>query len=303
MGSQTVLSVGQRSFNVISATYDRITTLFKGFTIAEKIAFLTVVMIFVVALGAPMFSPYDPAGPHYESSLAGPSVDFPLGTDLTGRDVLSRMIYGARVSLLVGIVAITIAIGIGVPLGSIAGYVGGWIDEAIMRMFDILIAFPALVLALGLVGSLGPSLRNIIIVIGVVYSPQYARLIRGEVLSVKEEEYVEAAKNTGLSNAKILGRHVIPNSFGPVIVQGTFHVATAIIFEASLSFLGLGIQPPTPSWGIMISSGRQYLSQAWWLTTFPGLAIVATVLSFNILGDALQDRFDPRSAVMEGQDT
>lgn len=245
-------------------------------------------------------APYDPTQPHYDSTLAGPSIEHLMGTDLTGRDIFSRVLAGARISLLVGLFAVGLAMVIGVPIGSVAGYSGGWIDEALMRTTDVMISFPALVLALALVGALGPNIRNVILVIGIVYSPQYARLIRGQVLSIKQEEYVEAAENTGLGDMQILFKHVIPNSFAPVFVQATFHVATAIIFEASLSFLGLGVQPPTPTWGVLIADGRNYLPDQWWISTFPGIAIFITVLALNLLGDGLRDEFDPRSATEGG---
>lgn len=268
--------------------------------LSAKVSFWIVAAIVVLAVGAPLVAPYGPAQPDYDASLTGPSADHPLGTDLTGRDVLSRILFGARISLLVGVVAVGMAVAIGVPIGAVAGFVGGWVDEALMRLMDIMMSFPSLVLALALVGALGANLRNVILVIGIVYTPQYARLIRGDVLSVKEEEYVEAAKNTGLSDVKILGKHVIPNAFTPVLVQGTFHVATAIIFEASLSFLGLGVQPPTATWGVMIADGRGYLPDQWWISTFPGLAIMVTVMTFNLLGDGLRDELDPRSATEGG---
>lgn len=267
---------------------------------SAQLAFVVVVLLVGVAVAAPVVAPYDPSEPHYDHSLEEPSSTFPLGTDLTGRDVFSRLLFGARISLAVGVVAVSMAILIGVPIGSVAGYLGGWADEGLMRLMDVLIAFPALVLALALVGALGPSLRNVILIIGVVYSPQYARLIRGSVLSVKEETYVEAARTTGVSHPTILFKHVVPNALGPVLVQATFHTATAILFEAALSFLGLGLQPPTATWGVMIADGRAYLPDQWWISTFPGIAIMITVLSFNLLGDGLRDEFDPRSATRGG---
>jgi peptide/nickel transport system permease protein len=245
-------------------------------------------------------APYNPTQPDYGATLASPSLDHLMGTDLTGRDIFSRVLAGARISLLVGVFAVGLAMLIGVPIGSVAGYSGGWVDEALMRTTDVMISFPALVLALALVGALGPNIRNVILVIGIVYSPQYARLIRGQVLSIKQEEYVEAAENTGLGDMQILFKHVIPNSFAPVFVQATFHVATAIIFEASLSFLGLGVQPPTPTWGVLIAEGRNYLPESWWISTFPGIAIFVMVLALNLLGDGLRDEFDPRSATEGG---
>ena len=256
--------------------------------------------VVVVAILAPVIAPYGPAEPDYGASLVGPSMQHPMGTDLTGRDVFSRVLFGARTSLIVGVVAVAMAVAIGVPLGSIAGYLGGWTDDFIMRSMDVLISVPALVLGLALVGAIGASLENIIFVIGVVYSPQYARLIRGSVLSVKDEEVAEATENIGFGHLTILGREIIPNAMSPVLVQATYHVATAIILEASLSFLGLGVQPPRPTWGVMISNGQEYLPSEWWISTFPGLAIMITVLSFNVFGDGLQDVADPRSETEAG---
>ncbi|RLM88547.1 ABC transporter permease [Halobellus sp. Atlit-38R] len=266
---------------------------------SAQISFVLVVGVIVTAIAAPLLAPYDPAHQDYAASLSPPSVDHPLGTDLTGRDILSRLIFGARASLAVGIVAVGMAIAIGVPLGSFAGYVGGWTDEVIMRMMDMVISIPALVLGLAIVGTLGAGLINVIGVVAIVYSPQYARLIRGSVLSEKEEDYVTAAENTGLRDSALLVKHILPNAVTPVLVQATYHVATAIILEASLSFLGLGVQPPTATWGVMIASGRQYLPAEWWISTFPGFAIMITVLAFNILGDGLRDEFDPRSVTQQ----
>jgi len=268
---------------------------------AARVSLWLIVGLVFVAVFADFIAPYDPTEPDYAASVQGPSLEHPMGTDLTGRDILSRIIHGARISLLVGVVAVSIAVAAGVTIGSIAGYRGGYVDEILMRGVDIMISFPSLILALAIVGAVGANLQNIILVIALVYTPQYARLIRGDVLSVKEEEFVEAARGTGLSELKVLWKHVIPNAFTPVFVQGTFHVATAIIFEASLSFLGLGVQPPTPTWGVLIADGRQYLPEGWWISTFPGLAIMFTVLAFNIFGDGLRDEIDPQSeATQEG---
>lgn len=273
---------------------------YRRLDLSARVAFWLVVLIVGVAITAPLVAPYDPSEPHYTHSLEEPSKAFPLGTDLYGRDVLSRLLFGARISLLVGVVAVAMAVTIGVPVGSLAGYLGGWLDETLMRLMDIVIAFPALVLALALVGAIGQGLENVILVIGIVYAPQYARLIRGNVLSVKEETYVEAARNTGVGHVTILFKHIVPNAIGPVLVQATFHTATAILFEASLSFLGLGVQPPKPTWGVMIANGRDFLPERWWISTFPGIAIMLTVLSFNVLGDGLRDEFDPRSKTEGG---
>lgn len=300
MATQTP-TVEQRPFlERLRDVFDRMTDVYGRLDTSAKASLWIVLGIVSLAVAAPLIAPYGPAEPNYDASLVGPSVDHPLGTDLTGRDVFSRILYGARISLLVGVVAVAMAVSIGVPIGAVAGYIGGWVDETLMRLMDIMMSFPSLVLALALVGALGPNLRNVILVIGIVYTPQYARLIRGSVLSVKEEEFVEAAENTGLGDVKILFKHVIPNAFTPVLVQGTFHVATAIIFEASLSFLGLGVQPPTATWGVMIADGRSYLPDQWWISTFPGLAIMTTVMTFNLLGDGLRDELDPRSATEGG---
>lgn len=282
---------------------DRVTWfagIYDRMNISGKISLWILVVIVLMAIFAPVIAPYEPAAQGTGPSLAGPSVDHPMGTDLFGRDILTRLIFGSRVSLLVGTVAVGIAISIGVPLGSFAGFVGGVTDEVIMRFMDMIMSVPALVLGLAIVGTLGASLGNVIAVIAIVYSPQYARVIRGSVLSVKEEDYVEAAENTGVGELSILVKHILPNAFTPVLVQATYHVATAIIIEASLSFLGLGVQPPTSTWGVMIASGRQYLPGEWWISVFPGLAIMITVLAFNILGDGLRDEFDPQSVTEAG---
>ncbi len=273
----------------------RFLRLYSNLDFSARVSLWMIVFVVFLAVFADFIAPYDPTAPNYAASLEGPSLAHPMGTDLTGRDILSRVIHGARISLLVGVVAVSMAVAAGVTIGSIAGYRGGYVDEVLMRGVDVMISFPSLILALAIVGAVGASLQNIIIVIAIVYTPQYARLIRGDVLSVKEEEFVEAARGTGLSELKVLRKHVIPNAFTPVFVQATFHVATAIIFEASLSFLGLGVQPPTPTWGVLIADGRQYLPEGWWISTFPGLAIMFTVLAFNIFGDGLRDEIDPQS--------
>lgn len=261
---------------------------------AGRASLWLIALLVATAALAPVVAPYGPIEENYDQSLQSPSLDHPAGTDLTGRDVLSRMIFGTRVSLAVGVGAVLLGVLLGVPIGSIGGYYGGWIDEIAMRSMDVVISFPALVLALAIIGVVGGSLWNLILVIGVVFSPQYARLIHGEVLSIKESEYVEAAEGIGLGNLSILWRHVLPNAIGPVIVQATFHVALAIIIEASLSFLGLGVQPPQPTWGVMIADGRRYLPEEWWISVFPGFAIMITVLAFNLLGDGLREVYDPQ---------
>lgn len=269
--------------------------IYSRMNISTRVSLWIVVLVILVGLFPGQLAPYGPNEQIPEDSLEGPSLEHPLGTDLFGRDVLSRIIFGVRISLLVGTVAVGIAIAIGVPMGSLAGYIGGWFDEAVMRVIDMMMSLPSLVLALAIAAVLGASITNVIVVIAIAYSPSYARLIRGSVLSVKEEDYIKAAESTGLGQLSILVKHILPNAMTPVLVQATYHVATAIIFEASLSFLGLGVQPPTATLGAMISNGRGFLPEEWWISTFPGLLIMVTVIAFNILGDGLRDEFDPRS--------
>lgn len=226
--------------------------------------------------------------------LQGPSGAHWLGTDEFGRDILARLIHGARVSLKVGILAVGLSIIVGGILGAISGFYGGTIDNIIMRAMDIFLAVPSILLAIAIVSALGPSMINLMIAISVSSVPTYARIVRASVLSIRDQEFIEAAKAIGASNTRIIFKHIIPNALAPVIVQGTLGVAKAILSIAGLSFIGLGIQPPAPEWGSMLSGGRQYLRYAWWVTTFPGLAIMITILSLNLLGDGLRDALDPR---------
>lgn len=227
-------------------------------------------------------------------SLQAPSSKHWLGTDEFGRDIFARIVHGARVSLTVGIVAVSISIVVGGILGAVAGYYGGMLDNVIMRAMDIFLAVPSILLAIAIVSALGPSLANLMIAISISSVPRYARIVRASVLSIRDQEFIEAARAIGASNTRIIFRHIIPNSLAPVIVQGTLGVASAILSTAGLSFIGLGIQPPDPEWGSMLSGGRQYLRYAWWVTTFPGVAIMITILSLNLLGDGLRDALDPR---------
>ncbi|MDR7544171.1 MAG: ABC transporter permease [Armatimonadota bacterium] len=243
---------------------------------------------------APWVAPYDPNAQVWEQALRGPSAAHWLGTDEFGRDVFTRIIYGSRISLVVGFLAVAIAAGLGVPLGLLSGFVGGRVDVLVMRVMDVLLAFPALLLALAIVGALGPGVRNSIIAVGVVAIPAFARVVRGATLVVRAQEYVDAARALGVRVPRIIARHVLPNAAAPVIVQATLGVGTAILSSAGLSFLGLGAQPPTPDWGGMLAGGREFMLQAWWIATFPGLAIMLTVLGFNLVGDALRDALDPR---------
>lgn len=253
-----------------------------------------IILIILTAILAPVISPYSPTQTHLRNRLDAPSSDHLLGTDRMGRDILSRIIYGTRISLMVGFVAVIVAGTIGIVLGSISGYFGGGIDSLIMRIVDILLAFPSILLAISLVAVLGASLFNVILAIGLVSWVTYARIVRAEFLTHKNTEFVLAARAIGASDFRIIQKHILPNSLAPVIVMATLGMAGAIITESSLSFLGLGVQPPTPSWGGMLSEGRSVIRQAWWVSTFSGLAIMITVLAFNLLGDGLRDALDPK---------
>jgi peptide/nickel transport system permease protein len=250
-------------------------------------------MIFL-ALTADFLTPYDPNYQDYTKFREAPSLDHPFGTDQVGRDVYSRVIYGTRISLQVGVIAVGIGMTVGVMLGLVAGLYGGWIDELIMRVMDAVYAFPALVLALAITAALGTGIVNIMIAIGVVYMPSYARLVRGQVLSVRERDFVIAAQLLGAGPLRLMFLHIWPNVTAPIIVQASLNVSTAILTEASLSFLGLGVRPPTPSWGSSLQGGYQYLSSAPWLSIYPGIAIFVAVLAFNLFGDGLRQLLDPR---------
>ncbi len=252
------------------------------------------------AIAAPLLTPHLPGTIDIANRLVPPAwatggrAVHPLGTDQLGRDVFSRLAFGARVSLLVGLSAVAISGMIGVSLGLIAGYYGGWFDDVIMRLADFELAFPFILLAIAILAVLGPGLEKVILVLGLTGWAQYCRLTRAQVLGLRETEFVEAARTIGASTARILIRHVLPNALAPVIVIASFSVAGVIIAEASLSFLGLGVPPAVPSWGGMLSEGRAYIERAWWLVTFPGLMLMLTVLSINVLGDAIRDALDPR---------
>ncbi|MDR7079559.1 peptide/nickel transport system permease protein [Neobacillus niacini] len=253
-----------------------------------------VVFFIIIAIVAPVIAPYGVNEQVLSNRNAPPSADHWFGTDDFGRDILSRVMFGARISLWVGFVAVTGSIVIGCFLGIIAGYYGRWIDTLISRIFDIMLAFPSILLAIAVVAVLGPSLQNALIAIALINVPNFGRLIRSKVLSVKQEEYIMAAKAIGMSDARILFHHVLPNSLAPIIVQGTLAIATAIIEAAALGFLGMGAQPPEPEWGKMLADSRQYIIQAPWTVLFPGVAIMLTVLGFNLMGDGLRDALDPR---------
>lgn len=259
-----------------------------------------VIIVLLAALFAPWLAPFDPLEQDINQRLKEPGWQTAegrvhvLGTDHLGRDILARVIFGSRIALLVGLSAVLISGVLGMAIGLVSGYFGGKVDDFFMRLADIQLAFPFILLAIAVIGVLGPSLRNIIIVIGVSSWVVYARVVRGEVLSIREREFVQAAIALGSRDGRVLVRHVLPNAFTPWLVVATLDMARVIVIESALSFLGLGVQPPTPTWGSMLADGRVYLSTAWWLATFPGLAILVTVLGINLLGDGLRDTLDPR---------
>jgi peptide/nickel transport system permease protein len=251
-------------------------------------------MLALLALGAPWWSPRDPIKTAAREALKPPGPTHLLGTDQYGRDVASRLVYGARISLTVGLVSVSIAVLLGAPLGLVSGFYGGRLDTLVMRVMDVLLAFPGILLALAIVSVLTPGLTNVMIAVGLAAVPTYARLMRATALSAREFLYVEAARAMGGRDLFILVRYVLPNVVAPLIVTATLGLGTAILSAAALSFLGLGSQPPAPEWGRMLSEGRDYLREAWWISTFPGVAIMVTVLAMNLLGDGLRDVLDPR---------
>lgn len=255
----------------------------------------TIILLMVImAIFAPLLAPFGPNVQDLPGRLLPPSAIHWLGTDETGRDILSRIMYGARVSLVIGLVVISIAGGLGTLIGATAGYVGGKLDNVIMRVMDVILSFPSLVLAMALAAALGPSLRNAILAVAFVQIPKFARMARGETLAIREKLFIKAAKVSGFSTPWIILHHVIPNCMGSLMVLATLTIGDTILVAAALSFIGLGAQPPTAEWGAMISSGRRFVLDHWWYATFPGLFIVFTVIGFNLFGDALRDVLDPR---------
>lgn len=255
---------------------------------------IVLTLLVLMAVFAPVLAPKDPVKQEYSRVLKPPSRDAPLGTDQFGRDVLSRVILGARPSLQAAALAILIAASVGTVIGLVTGYLGGWIDLLMQRLIDIQLAFPGILFALAIVAVLGPGLRNAMIAVGISLVPAYARMVRGSVLSVRENAYVEAAQVMGAGTRRIVARHILPNVLAPIVVLSTVGVAWAILIGASLSFLGLGAQLPDPEWGLDLAQARDYLREAWWMSTFPGLAIMLTALSVNLLGEGLRDALDPR---------
>ncbi|HET6764989.1 MAG TPA: oligopeptide ABC transporter permease [Longimicrobiaceae bacterium] len=261
------------------------------------IAGLTVMIIlYVLTLLTPLIAPYPPAemGQIAGPEAMGPSLHHWFGVDKFGRDILSRVLYGSRISLSIGFIAVAIGITLGTLVGALAGYYGGWVDSLLMRLTDVMLSFPRLVLLIVVIALFESSVGLVVIVLGLTGWMGTARIVRGEVLSLREREFVQAARALGMGDGRIIFKHVIPNTLAPVIVSATLGIGQTILTEASLSFLGLGVRPPTPSWGNMIADGRDALTQAWWISTFPGLAIVFTVIAFNLLGDGLRDALDPR---------
>lgn len=253
-----------------------------------------VTLLLLTGIFGPYLAPYDPNHIDFNVRFAPPSLEHPMGADDFGRDILSRVMHGARVSLQVGLISVGIAATVGTVLGMVAGYTGRIVDEVIMRAMDILFAFPAILLAIAILAALGKGVVNAMIAIGIVYTPIFARIARGSVLTVRKEEFVEAARAIGAKDTRILFRHIFPNTLAPLIVETTLSLAFAILAEAALSFFGLGTQPPDPSWGRMLAEGQGYFRQSVWLAVFPGLAIMMTVMGFNFLGDGLRDVLDPR---------
>ena len=250
--------------------------------------------LFMVSIFAPWLAPYDPNSINLKEVLMAPSPAHYLGTDTLGRDVLSRIIFGSRVSLKVGFVAVGLATLIGLFVGALAGYYGGWVDQGLMRLVDLMLCFPAFFLILAVIAVLEPSIWNIMVVIGLTGWMGVARLVRAEFLSLREREFVTAARALGASDTRLIMRHMLPNALAPVMVSATLGVAGAILTESALSFLGLGVQPPTPSWGNILTAGKDNIEIAWWLSVFPGLAILVTVMSYNLLGEGIREAIDPR---------
>ena len=286
-----LIAVKQRSFRAD----------FKRFVKRSPLAAIGIAIVLiavVIAITSQWIAPYNPIQIDLDSKLMAPSAQHWFGTDDMGRDVLSRVLAGTKVSLVSALIIISISMLFGTFVGVVAGYVGGWLDDILMRLTDIFLAFPAFILAMAISATLGASLQNALIAIASVWWPWYARLVRGQVLAIKNLEYVQAARAIGVRPGRIILKHILPNAFGPVIVQGTLDVGNTILLTASLSFIGLGAQPPTAEWGAMVSVGRLYFLSYWWVATMPGLAILICVIGFNLLGDALRDFFDVRQRAL-----
>lgn len=259
------------------------------------VGFIVIAIFVILAIFAPLIAPFEPQKMIYTALQQPPSAEHLFGTDEMGRDILSRIIHGARISLQVGLVAVGIAMVIGTLVGIIAAFAGGWLDGVLMRTMDVMLAFPGILLAIAIVAILGPGLYNTMIAVGISAIPNYARTARGSTMVVLSQEYVSAARAIGVGSGRIIVRYILPNIAAPIVVLATIGIAGAIISAAGLSYLGLGAQPPTPEWGAMLSEARSFLRSAWWMATFPGLAIMAVVMAFNLLGDGLRDILDPRT--------
>lgn len=261
---------------------------------AAVVGAAALLLFLLAATAAPVLTRYDPTAQKLADALLSPSAAHPLGTDHLGRDMLARLLYGARYSLFVGFGAVAMALAIGVPVGAVSGYYGRWVDLVVQRVVDVILSFPGFLLALSLVAVLGVGLENVILSVGISSIPAFVRLVRASTLSLREQEFVEAARCVGCRDARIIALHVLPNTIAPIIVQATLGLGSAILVAAGLGFLGLGVQEPTPEWGTMLGEGRQYIFAATHVVTFPGLAIFVTVLAFNLVGDGLRDAIDPR---------
>lgn len=261
---------------------------------AAVVGAVTIVLLISLALAAPWITPYPPNDQSFTAYLVAPSSSHLFGTDQLGRDTFSRVVFGSRISLRIGLIAVSIAVVFGLTFGMIAGYYGGKIDSVLMRCMDVMLAFPDILLALAIVAVLGPALTTVMIAVGIASIPHFTRVVRATVLSAKESEYIDAARVVGCSTPRIIVRHLLPNTFAPVLVMATTGTAAAIITGAALSFLGLGVQPPTAEWGSMLSNGRDFIRHAYWMTLFPGIAIFVTVMAINLFGDGLRDALDPR---------
>ena len=280
----------------VTTTYGRIRWWARRDRVAAS-ALAVIVLIALASLLAPLVSPYPAQGagtPNIENKFEPPSAAHPFGTDGLGRDVLSRVLYGGRISLLIGVAVVALSAGIGTPLGALAGYVGGRTDEILMRVTDVFLAFPPLLLAIAVAAALGPSLPNAVVAIAVTWWPWYARIARGQASSLRRRPFVDAARAIGVRDRDIVRRHILPHLLTPVVVQATLDVGSAILTGAALSFIGLGVQPPLTDWGLMVSDGRIYFMTRWWFAFFPGIAIFVVVMAFNLLGDSVRDLVDPR---------
>jgi peptide/nickel transport system permease protein len=256
--------------------------------------FIVTGILILLAILAPWIAPYSPTEMSLRDRLSPPTASHPFGTDDAGRDILSRVIYGSRITLRICLMVVGLTLAIGTMLGVLSGYLGGWVDEVIMRLNDVFLAFPALILAMAIAAALGPSLENAIIAMVAIWWPRYARVARGQVLSIREIDYVTSARSVGAKTTRVLIHHILPNCISPIVVQATLDLGEVVLTAATLSFIGFGAQPPEPEWGAMISVGRNFLRDYWWYPTFPGLAILITVMGFNLLGDAVRDILDPR---------